>query len=115
MYFGSLFGFRASSTFLVFGCLSLTPFAIVLYWLRRAFRLWYGMFEYAVACVTLAVVVRNTMGAVPISEQNYESFAARWVSILAVMYLMVRSLDNIGEGFRPGKWQDRWNRWFPKT
>lgn len=92
--------------------LSAVPIATLLYSVRRKNRLVYGLVEMAAAIAALFFLfLRFDPG-----ELTVESVAGRTVAILAVVYVMVRSLDNIGEGLQPdSSMENYWIRLFPKT
>ncbi|WP_456817096.1 hypothetical protein [Bradyrhizobium sp. USDA 4520] len=72
----------------------------------------YGLVEMAAAIAALFFLfLRFDSG-----ELTVEFIAGRSVAILAVVYVTVRALDNIGEGLRPGSpMDDCWLHLFPKA
>ncbi|MGX4804003.1 hypothetical protein [Bradyrhizobium guangdongense] len=111
---------------------SLVFFAVGLYGLRLWSRLLYGMVEIVVGVlITLAAI--NTYGVAQTRE--YAPIVGGGVfhrppegvlqlsgpniallGMLAAVYLLVRGLDNVGEGLREGKHLRlgaRWQRFFP--
>ena len=98
---------------LIFWALSAVPLAVSFYRLRRRNRLFYGIVEMIAACVIayvtmLGIVHRNTNGP--------EHVVFVGITLVALIYFMVRALDNIGEGIPKGsKWAQRWETVFPKV
>jgi len=92
--------------------LSALPPAALFYSVRRKNRVIYGLVEMAAAIAALYFLfLRFGPG-----ELTVELLAARTVAIMAVVYVMVRALDNIGEGLRPGSpLENYWTRLFPKA
>lgn len=98
---------------LIFWALSAVPLAVSFYRLRRRNRLFYGVVEMIAACVIayvtmLGIVHGNTNGP------KHEVFVG--ITLVALIYFMVRALDNIGEGIPKGsKCAQRWETVFPKV
>ncbi|WGR93649.1 hypothetical protein MTX26_28805 [Bradyrhizobium sp. ISRA443] len=92
--------------------LSAVPLAALFYSVRRRNRVVYGLIEMIAAIAALFFLfLRFDPG-----ELTVELIAARTVAILATVYVMVRALDNIGEGLRPGSLlESQWARLFPKV
>lgn len=101
---------------LFFWMLGMLPIAVSFYRLRRRQRLAYGLFELVASCAIfyatmLAIIHRG--GAAPMS---LETIATRSITFIALVYFMVRALDNIGEGLKPyPMWEARWDKVFPKA
>jgi hypothetical protein len=92
--------------------LSALPIAALFYSVRRKNRLVYGLVEVVAATAALFFLFLR-FGS---SELTVEFIAGRTVAILAVVYVMVRALDNIGEGLPPGSLAEGyWTRLFPKA
>lgn len=98
-------------SFLVWS-LAAVPIAALFYSVRRKNRVIYGLIEMIAAIAALFFLfLRFGPG-----DLTVELIAARTVAILATVYVMVRALDNIGEGFRPGsRLECRWTGLFPKA
>ena len=95
--------------------LSTLPIAVILYWLRRAHRFYYGVFELIVALCFLYFVLAGMVFGEASRIFSVGLVFNRTVTLFAVVYFLVRALDNIGEGIRPGTFlEDRWNLLFPK-
>jgi hypothetical protein len=91
--------------------LAALPLATLFYSVRRKNRAIYGLVE-MVAAVALLYFLFLHFGP---SELTPELITGRTVAIMAVVYVMVRALDNIGEGLLPGSsLEKRWTRLFPK-
>ncbi|WP_316201402.1 MULTISPECIES: hypothetical protein [unclassified Bradyrhizobium] len=107
---GSLVEDRKTS-YLVWS-LSAAPLAALFYSVRRQNRVIYGLVEMSAAIAALFFLfLRFDPG-----ELTIELIAARTVAILATVYVMVRALDNIGEGLQPGsRLENHWARLFPKA
>jgi hypothetical protein len=89
---------------------------IALYALRRFSRLIYGIIECAAALVgLLGPIGESVFGK---SGQGFEYFAGDKLVILAALYVLVRALDNIGEGLKAhngGTYPHFWTRIFPEA
>ena len=107
---GAMFNGKGA-TFFVWS-LSALPLAALFYSVRRKNRVTYGLVEMAAAIAALYFLfLRFGPG-----ELTVELIAARTVAIMAVVYVVVRALDNIGEGLRAGSsLESHWARLFPKT
>lgn len=106
---------KAIRTVLVVGCISMLPMAVMLYWLRCVHRLAYGVFEFVVAFGVMYFIVLGMVYGTPSSEITTQLITGRTLTLFAVVYFMVRAMDNIGEGLRPGtRLAARWNDLFPK-
>lgn len=91
--------------------LSALPIAALFYSVRRANRIVYGLIELGAAVAALFFL----MARMDPAELTAETITARGVAILAIVYVMVRALDNIGEGIQPGSGlEGYWSRVFPK-
>lgn len=100
-----------SAAFFVWS-LSALPIAALFYSVRRKNRVIYGLVELVAAVTALYFLFLRF----DIGELTVELITTRTVAIMAVVYVMVRALDNIGEGLRPGSsLEDYWTRLFPKT
>lgn len=98
-------------SFLVWS-LSAVPIAALFYSVRRKNRVIYGSIEMIAAIAALFFLFLR-LGP---GELTVELIAARTAAMLAIVYVMVRALDNIGEGLRPGSRQEsRWTGLFPKA
>lgn len=92
--------------------LSALPIAALFYSVRRKNRAIYGLVE-LVAAIAAIYFLFLRFGA---GELTVDLIAARTVAIMAVVYVMVRALDNIGEGLpRGSSLKDYWTRLFPKA
>jgi NADH:ubiquinone oxidoreductase subunit 6 (subunit J) len=92
--------------------LSALPIAALFYSVRRKNRVVYGLVEMAVAIAALYFLFLH-FGP---GELTVEQIATRTVAIMAVVYVIVRALDNIGEGLRQGSSLEAyWSRLFPKV
>jgi hypothetical protein len=95
--------------------LSMLPMGVLLYWLRCVHRLAYGMFEMIVSLGVLYFVLSSMVFTRPSTEMSLHLLTNRALTLFAVVYFMVRALDNIGEGLRPGTpMHARWSVLFPK-
>jgi hypothetical protein len=102
---------HGSAAFFVWS-LSALPIAILFYSVRRKNRVIYGLAE-MIAAIAVLYFLFLRFGP---GELTVELIAARTLAILAVVYIMVRALDNIGEGLRRGSpLETYWARLFPKT
>lgn len=107
------FGPPALHFAIILWSLSTVPIALSLYWLRRRYRLAYGVFELMIAvgfvyAATLSIIFEKSDNAALL-------IVARWFAYMAGVYFIVRALDNIGEGFKRGSRFDRkWSRLFPR-
>ena len=127
-YLSRLVGFHAPLV-VAWLFLSLLFCALGLYGLRLWSRLLYGMTEIALGfLITLAAVntygVAQTREYVPILGGGIFQRPSEGVlhlsgptiallGMLAAVYILVRGLDNIGEGLREyPKWGARWQRFF---
>ena len=105
------------TTMLGFVTASLVFAGVALYQLRRAFRLYYGLIEIAVGVLLLYLTVKILLyGHSQLS--GYFSDNERKLSVSlqigAALYVLVRGLDNICAGLRPGSWTRKcWDRIFP--
>jgi hypothetical protein len=107
---GSLVSDKRASFFI--WSLSALPIAALFYSVRRKNRVVYGLVEMVAAIAALFFLFLR-FGP---SELTVEFIASRTVAILAVVYVMVRALDNIGEGLRSGsRLEGYWTRLFPKA
>jgi hypothetical protein len=96
---------------LMFYALSAVPLAVSFYRMRRKHRLWYGLLELAIACGLFYATMLGIIQTSSIPVQN----VSRILTFMALLYFMVRALDNIGEGLKPGSTlAHRWERIFPK-
>lgn len=94
-------------------------FGIFLYMMRREARLVYGILEvlFAVGTITGAVLnIINLFGTGP--QQGMfpwtQPFTAAFL-FFASVYVLVRGLDNVGEGLRKyPRAEEAWNNIFPK-
>ncbi len=109
------FGNQALPVTLVFWTISTIPLAASFYRMRRQNRLAYGIIEFMAACgllysTMLAIIHHNP------TVMIFETLTARGLTFFAMIYFMVRALDNIGEGLR-SDWTiaKRWNALFPKS
>ena len=99
------------ASFLIWS-LSALPIATLFYSVRRANRMVYGLVELGAAVAALFFL----MARMDPAELTVETIAARSVAMLAIVYVMVRALDNIGEGIRPGsRLEGYWSRVFPRA
>jgi hypothetical protein len=105
--------FDATWLTVLFWSLAVTPFAITFYRLRGTNRLMYGVFELLVAFTSLyAGIWRLMRAAYPFS---FEQFATVSLLLWVAIYFMVRALDNIGLGLKPGSnIYARWQMVFPR-
>jgi hypothetical protein len=92
---------------------------IFLYMMRQEARLLYGCIEVIFASGALAAAVINAIQVLESAGRaDMPAGQAKFVAIFiiaAAIYILVRGLDNIGEGLRkhPGP-NKRWERIFPK-
>jgi hypothetical protein len=111
----SRFGNFALPVTIAFWTISAIPLAVSFYRMRRKSRLAYGLIEFLVACgllySTMLAIVHHGPGVMTI-----ETLTARSLTFFAMIYFMVRALDNIGEGLG-SDWPiaKRWNATFPKS
>jgi hypothetical protein len=133
MFFGTnslwrLFGFHAALA-VAWLFVSLVVIAVGLYSLRFWSRLLYGMIELVAGAAILLAAI-NAYGAaqgreyVPIvggglfhtRPQGILQLSGPQIALfgmLVAVYVLVRGLDNVGEGLRDHpKWNARWQRWF---
>lgn len=127
-YLARLVGFHAP-LIIAWLLLSLVFCAVGLYGLRLWSRLLYGMVEIVVGVlITLAAI--NTYGVAQIREYvpivgggvfhrppegvlQLSGPNIALLGMLAAVYILVRGLDNVGEGLREHpKWGARWQRVF---
>jgi hypothetical protein len=107
--------------------------AVGLYWLRERYRLAYGSIELAFGVILLGVVVNSlsvaqSRACAPIigggifckppegALQLYPTVSA-WIAVAAAVYIMVRGLDNFGEGLAQlsnPKWHTKWRQVFSR-
>ena len=97
-----------------FWCAAAVPFAIAFYRLRGRNRLVYGAFELVIGFAALYVGLLNIMRSGQLI--SFERVATTMLVIFVALYFMVRALDNIGGGLKPGsKAEARWLVLFPKA
>ena len=110
-YEGSFSGER----YVIMGSVATIPIGLVMYWVRRTFRLVYGLVELTVAIGVAYFVLRGFVDKLPSDETTMRLMTGRTVTLSAVVYFIVRALDNIGEGLKPGSRAAlHWNALFPK-
>ena len=111
----SRFGNYALPVTLAFWTISAIPLAVSFYRMRRKNRLAYGIVEFVAACALLYSTMLAIVHHNP-TVMIFETLTARGLTFFAMIYFMVRALDNIGEGLR-SDWaiSDRWNTLFPKS
>ncbi len=100
----------------VFGLtMGLCTFAVALYALRTWNRLLYGLAELAVAGATiLGAAASSYFGK---QGQGFDFVLGDALPIAAAVYVLVRALDNIGEGLKRkngGKYPAVWSKIFPE-
>lgn len=82
---------------------------IVLYWIRESSRVLYGGVEVAFALGLLAASI--FFHGQPTAARPFMAEASQWFQICAALYVLVRGLDNLGQGLRKyPAWDRRW-RW----
>lgn len=89
---------------------------VAFYALRRFSRLIYGIIEFAVAIVGLLGYASKSMFGKDI-EHGFDFFADKYLVAMAALYVLVRALDNIGEGLKArhgGRYPTIWTRLFPE-
>ncbi len=100
---------------LFFYMLSAFPIAVSFYRMKRRFRLMYGLFELAAACALFFVTLLGMIHPTDVWVFPNEKLLSRGLTFLALIYFMVRALENIGEGFNPSSSSaKKWNSVFPK-
>jgi hypothetical protein len=92
---------------------------IGLYMVRRGARLIYGILETMAGIGAIVAALINTIRILATKpEENLFIGQNRFVAVFllaAAIYVLVRGLDNIGEGLVDGSMaQKRWNAIFPK-
>ena len=99
--------------------LGLASLGVFLYMMRREARLLYGVIETLAGLGAIVAALLNTirlLGGPP--DENLFAGQNRFIALFllaAAVYVVVRGLDNIGEGLRNGsKAESRWNSIFPK-
>jgi hypothetical protein len=102
------------------GLLATIAAGFFFYGLRCRQRLYYGLFEVAVALVIIFLTFHP--GTVFLITEDYTWWGwllSKGVGVLAGVYAMVRGLDNIGQGGLdnigqglPAHFRARWDRWF---
>ncbi|MER8403389.1 hypothetical protein NKH16_01330 [Mesorhizobium sp. M1307] len=83
------------------------------YWLREHRRWMYGLLEVAFAVVVVVVTSYNWIGSAPGAPPGWSfPLVSTCAQYAAGLYVMVRGLDNIGQGVKDDPvWGRRW-RWF---
>lgn len=101
---------------LLFWAFSMMSLAATLYSVRRADRRIYGVVECVFGflfCFALLLVAKY---GPPAEEFTFQMLGARIVALMTGIYVVVRALDNVGEGLTPdAKWAQRWDAAFPKA
>ncbi|QCB47677.1 PIN domain-containing protein [Hydrogenophaga sp. PAMC20947] len=94
------------STAPVWGTVVALPLlGVLLFWYRQRFRLSYGIFEFAVGVMMSLYVFLPTF--------DYKSLnVLHGLQVLAGLYVMVRGLDNAGNGLQGTKMESIWKRVF---
>ena len=111
-----LFGNVGVFVTLFFWSLSAVPLAISFYRMRRKHRLAYGIVELLTACSLFYVTMLNIIHGGRGTSISLELIALRALTFFALVYFMVRALDNIGEGLKPpSRTYARWEKLFPKS
>ena len=83
--------------------------------MRRRNRLSYGLTELASACGLFYVTLVSMANRTP-TELSAGLISIRSLTFIALIYFMVRALDNIGEGLKPYPiWEARWDKAFPRA
>ena len=97
------------STISVWGTVVILPLlGVLLFWYRQRYRLSYGVFEFLVGVMMAYFVFLpsfdlKTLGVI------------QGLQILGGLYVMVRGLDNVGQGIEEGtRLETLWNRLFEK-
>lgn len=116
MFLGDLVFDKSLHLAVFLWALSAIPFGVSLYRLRRSSRLAYGLFELVVAWgVGYATILGLAFRRSPTSDP-WNRFVAVSFGMFAVIYFVVRALDNIGEGLNAkSKAGKRWDAVFPKA
>jgi hypothetical protein len=95
--------------------LAAVSLATLFYWLRRKWRLSYGLLEMLVA---FAVFYVWMLGAIPgalVLSTYPEEVGLRMLPIFAAIYVMVLGLESVGAGLNPStNFGRRWNAAFPQ-
>jgi|SoiMethySBSTD1v2_1073268.scaffolds.fasta_scaffold30809_1 hypothetical protein len=103
--------------------LCLVCFAMTLYIIRRSMRLLYGCIEVA---ASIGIIVMSIPAAVQLLDRQipsgqavivpWENGLAAFGLVAASVYVLVRGLDNVGEGLKQyPRWEAVWDFVFPKT
>lgn len=95
------------STISVWGtAIALPLLGVLLFWYRQRFRLSYGVFEFLVGIMMAYFVFLPTF--------DFKTLGVvQGLQILGGLYVMVRGLDNIGQGIEEGtRLETLWNRIF---
>ncbi|MGC4367987.1 PIN domain-containing protein [Hydrogenophaga sp. R2] len=97
------------STISVWGTVSaLLVLGVGLFWYRQRYRLSYGVFEFLVG-VMMSIYVF-------LPKFDYSTLGvAHGLQVLAGLYVMVRGLDNVGNGLQGTKLEAAWNRLFGRS
>lgn len=86
---------------------SIPILAIILYWYRTHFRLNYGISEAVFGCLMVVSILTHSKNPMDLSQI---------LQLLAATYVIVRGLDNIGQGASTKTWASTWERFFaPRT
>jgi hypothetical protein len=124
---------EAAMAFVLSLILMLLLTAVLLYWLRERFRLIYGGIELVFGFILLAVVVNSLSAAqsracLPIiggeilcrpseGALRLDPPTSAWLAVAAAVYIIVRGLDNFGEGLGQlsnQTWYNKWRAVFPQ-
>jgi hypothetical protein len=113
---GDYFGDRALPVTLFIWMIAMLPLAVSFYRMRRRHRVYYGVFELVAACALFYVTMQSIIHRGAAAPMSFETIATRSITFLALVYFMVRALDNIGEGLkRYPTWEAWWDKIFPKA
>lgn len=94
---------------------ALLVIGVYLYFLRCRHRLAYGVVEVIAAIGIVTVTLVNTLTSfsrpIPNEALWWASSFGPWLQLAAAVYILVRGLDNVGQGLR-GPGAERWKRVF---
>ncbi|ACI54420.1 hypothetical protein Rleg2_1126 [Rhizobium leguminosarum bv. trifolii WSM2304] len=87
---------------------------IVLYWIRENARLLYGLLEIVFAMVLIEFTVVNLLlsGHGPKIEDGFQMLfrtAGASAQFFGGLYVLVRGLDNVGQGLRGTRFEKTWD------
>ena len=96
------------STIRIWGTVTLIPIlGVFLYWVRNKKPLGYGITEIIVGLIASVRVFLPTF--------NYEELhAIQFLQVIGGLYIIVRGLNNVGNGLEGSKYGEKWKHFFTK-